>query len=121
MVLFSASVAAVSFAASGRLNVPYAVLFGSACLVAAFLGVLVVGRLVKRSGRASLIVLLLAAIMGERRAPWIAVGYSVLALRCAGTVIVHKVVVRCHRCMYEEPGTWLCPCGCRRVAAAGDW
>ncbi len=65
MVLFSASVAAVSFAASGRLNVPYAALFGGACLAAAFLGVVVVGRLVKRSGRASLIVLLLAAIMGE--------------------------------------------------------
>lgn len=65
MVLFSASVAAVSFAAAGRLNLQYAAAFGAACFAAAFMGVLVVGGLVRRSGRASIIVLILASMIGE--------------------------------------------------------
>lgn len=66
MVLFSASLAALSFAAAGRLNTPHAAVFAAVCLAAAFCGVLLVSRAVRRSGRASIVVALLACIMGER-------------------------------------------------------
>ncbi len=64
MVLFSSSSAAASFALEGRLNTSYAVAFGAACALAAFAGVGLVGEAVRRSGRASLVVMLLTGIVG---------------------------------------------------------
>ncbi len=64
MVLFSASTAVLAFAAAGRLNVSYALVFGCACLAAAFAGTFLIGRAVRRSGRASLLVLILSGIIG---------------------------------------------------------
>lgn len=64
MVLFSASSAAVSFALDGRLNLPHAVAFGAACAAAAYAGVALVGGAVRASGRASLVVVLLAVVIG---------------------------------------------------------
>lgn len=63
MVLFSASSAVLAFAAAGRLPTQYALVFGAACLAAAFVGTAAVGRLVRRSGRASLLVLILAGVI----------------------------------------------------------
>ncbi|KAL4424162.1 hypothetical protein ABPG75_001463 [Micractinium tetrahymenae] len=65
MVLFSASSAAASFALEGRLNLPHAAAFGAACAVAAYAGVALVGRAVRASGRASLVVVLLTAVVGS--------------------------------------------------------
>ncbi|KAL4443802.1 hypothetical protein ABPG75_011539 [Micractinium tetrahymenae] len=64
LVLFSASSAVLSFAAAGRLNLQYAAVFGTACLAAAFAGTFHISRAVRRSGRASLLVLILAGIIG---------------------------------------------------------
>lgn len=64
MVLFSASTAVLAFAAAGSLDLTYATVFGSSCMAAALLGTLLIGRAVRRSGRGSCLVLLLAAIMG---------------------------------------------------------
>lgn len=64
MVLFSSSSAAAAFALEGRLNTGYAAVFGAACALAAFVGVGLVGEAVRRSGRASLVVMLLAGIVG---------------------------------------------------------
>lgn len=64
MVLFSSSSAAASFALEGRLNTSYATAFGAACALAAFAGVGLVGEAVRRSGRASLVVVLLTVIVG---------------------------------------------------------
>ena len=64
LVLFSASSAVISFAAAGRLNLPYAALFGCACLVSAAAGTFLIGRAVRRSGRASVLVVLLAGCVG---------------------------------------------------------
>lgn len=63
LVLFSASTAVLAFAAAGRLNLQYAAVFGSTCFVAAALGTFLIGRAVRRSGRASLLVLILAGII----------------------------------------------------------
>ncbi|KAL6753606.1 hypothetical protein V8C86DRAFT_2724361 [Haematococcus lacustris] len=63
MVLFSSSAALLSFAVVGRLNVPYALVFGAASMASSVLGVLVVGSLVRRSGRPSLVVFSLALVM----------------------------------------------------------
>ena len=63
LVLFSASTAVLAFAAAGRLNLQYAAVFGSACFVSAALGTFLIGRAVRRSGRASLLVLILAGII----------------------------------------------------------
>ena len=63
LVLFSASTAVLAFAAAGRLNVQYAAVFGCACLASAALGTFLIGRAVRRSGRASLLVLILAGII----------------------------------------------------------
>lgn len=53
LVLFSASSAMLSFAAAGRLDLQYAAVFGTGCMVAAFAGTFVIGRAVRRRcGRA---------------------------------------------------------------------
>lgn len=64
MVLFSASSAAASFALEGRLNTEHAAVFGVACAVAAYVGVELVGRAVRASGKSSLVVMLLAGLIG---------------------------------------------------------
>ena len=64
MVLFSASSAVVSFAAAGRLPGACAALLAPACLAAAAAGSLVIGGAVRRSGRASALVLILAGVIG---------------------------------------------------------
>ena len=65
MVLFSSGQAAASFALEGRLNLPYAAAFSAACALAAFVGVGAVSAAVRRSGRASIVVWLLTAIVGS--------------------------------------------------------
>ncbi len=47
----------------GRMNRDYALVFSAASAVASVLGVLIIGNAVRRSGRTSLVVLSLAAIM----------------------------------------------------------
>jgi uncharacterized membrane protein YfcA len=64
MVLFSASTAALGFSLAGRLSLAHAAVFGGLCLVAALLGTLLIGGAVRRSGQASLLVLLLAGMIG---------------------------------------------------------
>lgn len=65
MILFSSSAATLSFAIDGHINVQYAFIYGSLNFTASFLGVFFVGRAVKRSGRSSIIVLLLALMMAS--------------------------------------------------------
>lgn len=70
VVLFSSSSAVVQFFLLGRIPVYYALAFGGVCICASLMGVVVVGRLVKRSGRPSIIALILAGLIvtctGER-------------------------------------------------------
>ncbi len=63
-MFFSASTAVLMFGAAGRINLAYASVFGVACLVAACLGTFLISRAVRRSGLASSVVLLLAAVIG---------------------------------------------------------
>lgn len=63
MVLFSASAATFSFAVSGRLNHQYALVYGSLCAVASTIGVAVISTSVRRSGKGSRIVFILALII----------------------------------------------------------
>ena len=51
MVLFSSSMGALAFAFEGALNLQFALVFGLACCAASLVGVLVVARIVKRSGK----------------------------------------------------------------------
>ena len=51
MVLFSASSAALSFGFSHALNLQFALVFGLCCMVASLAGVLIVQRVVQRSGK----------------------------------------------------------------------
>ena len=51
MVLFSSSSAALSFGFGHQLNLHYAMVFGLCCMCASLAGVLLVQRLVKRSGK----------------------------------------------------------------------
>lgn len=63
MVLFSASTAALAFGFEGVLNVTYALIFGIGCFIASLLGVWIVGRIVRRSGRPSYVVIILAVVI----------------------------------------------------------
>ena len=63
MVLFSASAATFAFAVSGRLNYQYALVYGGICAVASIFGVAVISRSVRRSGKGSRIVFILAFII----------------------------------------------------------
>ncbi|KAK9843827.1 hypothetical protein WJX81_007905 [Elliptochloris bilobata] len=64
MVLFSSSIAAFSFGFDGLLNMQFALIFGLGCFAASLAGVLLVARVVKRSGKASIVVFLLAMVIG---------------------------------------------------------
>lgn len=64
LVFMSSSSAALAFLLEGRVPLQYAAVFCSVCGAASLAGLTVVGRLVKASGRPSIVVLLLACIMG---------------------------------------------------------
>ncbi|GIL90547.1 hypothetical protein Vretimale_17505 [Volvox reticuliferus] len=65
MVLFSSSAALAQFALMGRLNTAYAVVFGAASAAASVVGSQLLSRAVKRSGRPSVVVLALAAVLAS--------------------------------------------------------
>ena len=83
MVLFSASTAVLAFAAAHRLNLQYGATFGCACLAAAAAGTFLIGRAVRRSGHASVLVLLLAGIIG--------VGAAVTLALSGGRIVLDLV------------------------------
>lgn len=64
LVFMSSSSAALAFLLEGRVQLQYAAVFCSVAGTASLLGLTGVGRLVKASGRPSIVVLLLAFIMG---------------------------------------------------------
>ncbi|GFH21860.1 uncharacterized protein HaLaN_19235 [Haematococcus lacustris] len=64
MVLFSSSGALLSFVVLRRINPQYALVYGAASMLASVLGVLVLGGMIKRTGRSSLVVFALALVMG---------------------------------------------------------
>lgn len=51
MVLFSSSSAALSFGFGGLLNLQFSLVFGLCCMGASLVGVLIVSRIVDRSGK----------------------------------------------------------------------
>lgn len=61
LVLISATGSLFAYAAAGRLNVQYSAVVGGACLPCALVGTALISRAVRRSGRASVLVLLLTA------------------------------------------------------------
>lgn len=64
IVLVSSTGSLVSYAASGRLNVQYSAIIAGACFPCAAAGTFLISRAVRRSGRASVLVLLLACTIG---------------------------------------------------------
>lgn len=63
VVLFSSSSAAAQFALLGRIPIAYALLFGAVCFAASVAGVVAVSRAVRATGRPSVVVLVLAAVI----------------------------------------------------------
>ena len=78
MILFSSSTISLSYLFNGMLNTHYAVVFAPICFVASLIGVIVVGRLVKQTGRTSILIMILtfliamgtvlSAVFGGRKA-----------------------------------------------------
>jgi Sulfite exporter TauE/SafE len=64
LVFFCSSAATLAFMLAGRVSVGYAGVYGVVCGVASLTGLTLCGRLVAATGRPSIVVLLLAAIMG---------------------------------------------------------
>jgi uncharacterized membrane protein YfcA len=64
LVLFSSSAAALAFLLEGRVKLNYAAVFCCVASTASLVGLYFMGRLVKASGRPSIVVLVLAGIMG---------------------------------------------------------
>ncbi|CAI7777625.1 unnamed protein product [Closterium sp. NIES-53] len=63
MVLFGSSSVSLSFLFLHRLNLAYAAIFAPTAFIASLLGVTIVGRIVKSTGRASIIIFILTAII----------------------------------------------------------
>ena len=59
----SSSSASVEFALAGRLDYGWAAVFFAVCVVASVIGVAGIGRIVRASGKASIIVFLLVFVM----------------------------------------------------------
>jgi uncharacterized membrane protein YfcA len=64
LVFMASSIAAFNFLLDGRVNLQYAAVYCTACAASSLVGLTLVGQMVKASGRPSLVVLLLAFIMG---------------------------------------------------------
>jgi hypothetical protein len=60
----TSSAAALAFFLAGRLVTNYAAIYCGVCAVASVVGLTLVGRLVQKTGRTSVVVLILAFIMG---------------------------------------------------------
>ena len=63
IILFGSSTISLTFLFNDMLNTSYSAVFAPIALVSSLLGVTVLGVLVRRSGRASIIILLMAAII----------------------------------------------------------
>lgn len=63
MILFSSSAIALSLSFQGLLNHSYAFVFAPVCFVASTIGVTLIGRAVRKSGRASIIVIILTVVI----------------------------------------------------------
>ena len=63
MILFSSSTISLSYLFNGMLNTHYAVVFAPICFVASLVGVTIIGRLVKRTGRSSILIMILTALI----------------------------------------------------------
>lgn len=63
MILFSSSSISLSFYFQGMLNTSFATVFAPTCFVASLVGVTVVGNIVRRTGRASLIIIILVLLI----------------------------------------------------------
>lgn len=63
MLLFSSSAATLSFAVAGSINTEYALVYGTCNLFSSLAGVFMIGRVVRRTGKSAVVVLLLACIM----------------------------------------------------------
>ncbi len=63
MILFSSSTISLSYLFNGMLNTHYAVVFAPICFAASLVGVTVVGRLVKRTGRSSILIIILTFLI----------------------------------------------------------
>ena len=63
IILFGSSTISLSFLFNGMLNTSYAAVYAPIAFVSSLIGVTVVGVLVRRSGRASIIILLMASII----------------------------------------------------------
>ena len=67
LVLGSSGSAVLEFGLDGRVDVPRAAFYAALCIAASLTGTLVVGRVVRASGRASLVVFILAAVVRALR------------------------------------------------------
>ena len=63
MILFSSSAATLSFAVAGNINTEYALIYGVCNSLSSFAGVLLIGKVVRKTGKSAVIVILLACIM----------------------------------------------------------
>ena len=63
MILFSSSAATLSFAVAGHINREYALVYCVCNFVSSFAGVFLIGKVVRKTGKSAVIVLLLACTM----------------------------------------------------------
>lgn len=63
MILISSSAATLSFAVAGNINTEYALIYGVCNFLSSLAGVFLIGKVVRRTGRSAVIVILLAYIM----------------------------------------------------------
>ena len=63
MILFSSSAATLSFAVAGNINKEYALIYGMCNFLSSFAGVFLIGKVVRRTGKSAVIVILLACTM----------------------------------------------------------
>ncbi|KAL3157342.1 hypothetical protein ABBQ32_011825 [Trebouxia sp. C0010 RCD-2024] len=63
MILFSSSTIALSYLFNGMLNTHYALVFAPICFISSLVGVTVIGRLVRKTGRSSILIMILTALI----------------------------------------------------------
>ena len=63
MILFSSSAATLSFAVNGNINAQYAYIYAPCNFLSSFAGVFIIGRIVRKTGKSFVVVMLLAWVM----------------------------------------------------------
>ena len=101
LVLGSSGSAVLDFGLDGRVDWVASGFFAALCAAASLVGTLVVGRIVQRSGRASLVVFILAVVVRHAQ-PWACYGWAMRLRQGSEVCVLNDLCVLNDICVLND-------------------